>query len=86
MMLSTVESNRLLQMEIPLEQNWLAVKQAKAQGIQVVVNVAPAGLIPEEALNEIDFLVVNEEEARCLVELYEERVRFVMYSVPINGK
>ncbi len=53
----------LLQMEITHAENWKAVQIAKAAGARVVLNLAPAGPIPENALGQIDVLVVNETEA-----------------------
>jgi ribokinase len=54
----------VLQMEVPLEENWALVKAAKAKGARVLLNCAPAGVIPAEALPSVDWLVVNENEAK----------------------
>ncbi|MDJ0896105.1 MAG: ribokinase [Alphaproteobacteria bacterium] len=53
----------LLQMEIPHDQNWAAVAQAKQRGARVVLNLAPAGPVPPETLAGIDVLIMNETEA-----------------------
>ena len=53
----------LLQMEITHAENWKAVDLAAAAGAKVVLNLAPAGPIPEESLRKLDVLVVNETEA-----------------------
>jgi len=58
----------LLQMEVTHAENWKAVAVAKAAGARVVLNLAPAGAVPPETLRQIDFLVVNETEARQLGE------------------
>jgi len=56
----------LLQMEVSPEENWRAVEIAKAAGAGVVLNLAPAGAVPPEVLRHLDFLIVNETEARQL--------------------
>lgn len=53
----------LLQMEITHGENWKAIEIAKAAGAKVVLNLAPAGPIPEDSLRQLDVLVVNETEA-----------------------
>ncbi len=56
----------LLQMEVRHEENWRAVEIAREAGLLVVLNLAPAGPVPEAALRQVDFLIVNETEARQL--------------------
>lgn len=56
----------VLQMEIPLPENWAAVREAKAQGARVILSVAPAGPVPEDALAEVDVLLVNEIEGQAV--------------------
>ena len=53
----------VLQREIPDGETFAAVDLAKARGARIVLNVAPAGPIPEETLRALDVLVVNEHEA-----------------------
>jgi ribokinase len=53
----------VLQREIPDRETFAAVALAKARGARVILNVAPAGSIPEETLRALDVLVVNEHEA-----------------------
>lgn len=52
----------VLQMELPHRENWKLIERAKKNGARVLLNVAPAGLVPEEILEKIDFLLVNELE------------------------
>jgi ribokinase len=52
----------LLQMEVPLAENWALLKRARAAGLSTMLNVAPAGPLPEAVLPLIDWLVVNEVE------------------------
>jgi ribokinase len=58
----------LMQMEIPPEQNWAILRRARARGCRAVLNVAPAGAVPAEALADLDVLVVNEIEALAVAE------------------
>jgi ribokinase len=53
----------VLQREIPDSETFAAVALAKARGARVVLNVAPAGAVPEQTLRALDVLVVNEHEA-----------------------
>lgn len=54
----------VMQMEVPLEQNWALIHAAKAKGARILLNAAPAAAIPAEALGLIDWLIVNENEAK----------------------
>jgi ribokinase len=64
--LLTPATTLLLQREVdPVESALLALR-AKRRGCRVVLNTAPAGPFPEEALAVIDVLVVNEVEAAAL--------------------
>lgn len=53
----------VLQNEIPEAVNLAAVRAAKARGVTVILNAAPARSLPEEFLDFIDVLVVNAVEA-----------------------
>jgi ribokinase len=64
--LLTPATTLLLQREVePVESALLALR-AKRRGGRVVLNTAPAGPFPEEALSAIDVLVANEVEAAAL--------------------
>lgn len=56
----------LLQMEVPSEENWKILEIAKNAGAYTVLNLAPAGPIPNDRLGLVDFLIVNEVEAAYL--------------------
>ena len=56
----------VLQMEIPLAENWAAVREAKRQGTRVILSVAPAAPVPEEVLADVDVLLVNEIEGQAV--------------------
>ena len=46
--LLTPEATVLLQMEVPLEENWTLVRRAKGRGARVLLNVAPAAPVPTD--------------------------------------
>lgn len=52
-----------LQMEVPHAENWALLERAKQAGALTLLNLAPAAPIPESALRNLNFLVVNEVEA-----------------------
>jgi ribokinase len=56
----------VLQMEVPLAENWRLVRRAKARGARVLLNCAPVALVPHGSLAALDWLVVNESEAELL--------------------
>lgn len=56
----------VLQMEVPLAENWALVTRACARGARILLNAAPAAPIPGLALAALDWLVVNETEALVL--------------------
>ncbi|MDI1245482.1 MAG: ribokinase, partial [Rhodoferax sp.] len=60
-------SHLLMQLEIPLATVTAYAQRAKAGGVQVVLNAAPAQALPPELLQALDLLVVNEGELRALV-------------------
>ncbi len=56
----------ILQMEVPFEENWRALRAAKAAGARTILNLAPAVPLDDAVLPDLDFLVVNEGEADVL--------------------
>jgi ribokinase len=56
----------LLQMEVPAAENAALIHRAKARGARVLLNLAPPGELPMEALRAIDLLIANEHEAAAL--------------------
>ncbi len=60
----------ILQMEIRLEENWRALRAAKATGARTLLNLAPAMPVDAAVLGDLDMLVVNEHEARTLADLF----------------
>ena len=66
--LLTPDTVVLLQMEVPLEENWVLIRRAKARGARVLLNVAPAAPVPTEIVLMLDWLIVNETEAMIVAE------------------
>lgn len=56
----------LLQMELPLAENATLMERAKARGVTVILNLAPAFHMSQKALSSVDYLVINEVEARSM--------------------
>ena len=57
----------VLQLEVPLATVTAYATQARAAGVPVVLNAAPAQPLPESLLQLVDLLVVNEGELSALV-------------------
>ena len=58
----------VLQMEVPVEENWSLIMRAHQRGAKVILNVAPATAVPSDILAIVDFLVVNEHEVLTVAE------------------
>lgn len=59
----------LLQMEVPFQENLTLMERAKKHGATIMLNLAPAFRIPQKALELVDYLVVNELEARMMADV-----------------
>jgi ribokinase len=59
-------STVVLQMEVPAEETAALIHRARATAARVVLNLAPAGPLPEAVLKQVDVLVVNETESAWL--------------------
>jgi ribokinase len=56
----------LLQMEVPAAEVATLIHRARARGARIILNLAPPGDLPLEALAALDLLVVNEHETAVL--------------------
>ncbi len=56
----------LMQLELPLPVVAAAARVAREAGTTVMLNAAPAAHVPDEMLEVLDFLIVNEYEARIV--------------------
>ncbi|MEZ5826363.1 MAG: ribokinase [Geminicoccaceae bacterium] len=56
----------LCQNEITSKETFRILERAKARGARTILNLAPAGKIPESTLDALDILIVNEIEARMV--------------------
>lgn len=54
----------VLQMELPEEENFKLMQRAKENGAKILLNLAPMKMIPRKFLGMIDYLVVNQLEAK----------------------
>jgi ribokinase len=68
--LLTPNSTVVLQMEVAVEENWRLLRRAKSAGARTMLNVAPAGLVPADALDLTDLLVVNRGELETLASIF----------------
>ena len=60
----TPSATLLLQMEVPAEETAALIH--RALGCRIILNLAPARWLPEDALRALDILVVNETESTAL--------------------
>ncbi|POS84303.1 hypothetical protein EPUL_002599 [Erysiphe pulchra] len=56
----------ILQLEIPLATVLQIIKIAKNAGVEVILNPAPAAILPAEAYKNLSHLILNESEASIL--------------------
>ena len=66
--LLTAQTILVMQMEVPVSENFKLLKRAKEKGVRTVLNVAPAQSVPEDVLPLIDYLILNEIEAATIYE------------------
>jgi|HubBroStandDraft_1064217.scaffolds.fasta_scaffold18706_1 ribokinase len=59
-------STLVLQMEVPPEETAALIHRAHAKGTRIILNLAPAAPLPENALRAVDVLVINETETAWL--------------------
>jgi ribokinase len=64
--LLTPMTTLVLQMEVSPEETAALIARARARGARIILNLAPAAMLPDPALRAIDLLVVNEPEAAWL--------------------
>ncbi len=64
----TKENYLLLQMELPVSETVSLLERAKKAGVTTVLNLAPAIMIPESAMENLDYLIVNSIEAAQISE------------------
>lgn len=64
--LLTPETTLVMQMEVPPEENFKLLKIAKEKGVKTILNVAPARAVPAEVLPLVDYLILNEIEAKMV--------------------
>jgi ribokinase len=62
----STDDTLILQMEIPLAENWTILRHAHGRIGRTILNAAPAAPIPETALRCVDILVVNEGEGAAI--------------------
>ena len=62
----TPATTLVLQMEVPAGETEALIARARARGARVILNLAPAHVLPEACLRLLDMLVVNETEAQTL--------------------
>ena len=60
------DTTLLLQMEVGADETAALIRRARARGARIVLNLAPAGVLADDALRSVDVLVANEEEAAWL--------------------
>ncbi len=56
----------LLQLEIPMDTVLTAVETARKAGLKIILNPAPARLIPEKIFPMLDFIIPNQSESGLL--------------------
>ncbi len=60
------ETTVLLQMEIDAAETAALIHRARARGARVILNLAPASDLPDDAWRSLDLLIANEQEAGWL--------------------
>lgn len=62
-----LENNYVLfQMEVQHEQNWTLIRRASERGAITALNLAPSGPVPDDVLEDLDYICMNQEEIKYL--------------------
>ncbi len=64
----------LMQMEVPMAENIALIERAKSKGAITILNLAPYAPVDGAVLDKLDYLIVNEDEARDLSGISEGRL------------
>ena len=64
----------LMQMEMEPEENWKLIDRAHQRGCKTILNLAPAIHIPQNVMEKLDYLIVNQIEARQIADLLKMTV------------
>lgn len=76
--LLTTETILVMQMEVPPEENFKLLRRAKAKGCRTILNVAPAHPVPFDILPLVDYLILNEIEAKMIYgSLFEKEEKYI---------
>jgi ribokinase len=65
-------SHLLLQLETPLDTVTAYARSARAAGVLVVLNAAPARALPSELLDAVDLLIVNQGELAAISGVHDD--------------
>lgn len=65
------DTTLVLQMEVPAEETARLIARAKGRVGRIILNLAPADVLPRAALHSVDILVVNETESAWLADHLE---------------
>jgi ribokinase len=74
----------LLQLETPLDAVTGMARAARARGVTVMLNAAPAQPLPQELLDTVDILVVNEDEL-AKVAGHQNSIRDALAAVSVRS-
>ena len=62
----TPDTTVLLQMEVPLMENWAFLQRAHGAVRCTILNAAPTAFVPDDAMKQLDILIVNESEGAAI--------------------
>jgi len=80
----------LMQMEVPIEQNIALLERAKKRGATTILNLAPAFHVPQKMLELVDYLIVNEHEARMMADILgmgaQQDLKLIAHALATKGR
>lgn len=65
----TKNNTVLLQLELTAEESWAVLKKARATGARTILNISPAHAVSEDMLALVNYVIMNEVEARQFAKL-----------------
>ncbi len=75
----------VMQMDVPPEQNWELIKRAKEKGATTILNLSPVSEIPQNTLEDLDYLVANKNEAEQALNMTDIDAETLAHAFALKG-
>lgn len=67
----------VFQLEVPINTVFAGIRRCRSLGVKAVLNPSPSAHIPDDVLNSLSLLIVNQSEYTCLAGVGTDPVEFI---------